>query len=171
MHSQQVPVLEMAFVICSPASSLSASASTLFFTYSIPVTGPLPWCSLNVPCMLSPQSFTRCSLGLKLACLTPYFLQMFAQRSPYQRAIPDHVFQLSVAAYQTTPKHSDFKRHFYYSSQFCGWGIWAGLGWKNLLKLILTEVIQGYLVGEWAWREASFTCLALWQGWWKAGLN
>ena len=33
-----------------------------------------------------------------------FFLQIFALRSPYQRGIPDHIFQLSIAAYQITPK-------------------------------------------------------------------
>ena len=36
---------------------------------------------------------------------------------------------------------------------------------NGLMHLALTEIIQWYLLREWLCKEASLTCLALWQGW------
>ena len=55
-----------------------------------------------------------------------FFLQIFALRSPYQRGIPDHIFQLSIAAYQITPKQW-LQATFYIAYNFVGGEFGQGL--------------------------------------------
>ena len=170
---------------CTPSKCQSLK-SPLWSAVLLPLwVHLLPLCSLLTP--LQPQEHFLHVPGIWLACfhLSPllaiplvwywhiflsFFLQIFALRSPIKEVFLT-TYSSCLLLPIKLPQNVVTSSNILYSSQFCGWGVWAGLGWKPLLELISIEVIQCYLVGEWAWREASLTCLALWKWWWKAGLN
>lgn len=112
VRSQQVPVLEIAVMECCPASSPRASPTTPLSTYSTPATGHF----LHVPGTWLPCFCLSPLLAVPLVwcwhIFLPFFLQIFAQRSPYQRGIPDHIFQVSIVACQITPKCNFILQHF-----------------------------------------------------------
>lgn len=60
------------------------------------------------------------------------------------------MFQLSIAALQTTATLSGLKQPFHCISQFCGSDIWAKLGGIILLLHMASAEVSQYSSGGWA---------------------